>query len=205
MVMRRVIITLCALLGVASLSAQTTPQEWLSALNTTLGVRYGFGISVVVGTGDEQTTLHGTLKVEGDAFYLMLGAMEVYSDGKLRYEINNERKEVTEDRVNLKSHDILTNPTRAFTFLDDEFTMSMRQAQDANTKFIDLTPHEDIGLSNITLALRRSGGGTLPEAISYYYDGDVVMITMQPLDATSWKLPRWNKASYAAYDIVSFL
>ena len=191
--------------GVMSLSAQTTPQEWIAALNKSLGERYGFGVTVVVGTGDDATKLHGTIKVEGDAYYLMLGTMEVYSDGKLRYEINNERKEVSEDRVDLKSHDLLTNPTRAFTFLDAEFKMAMRSAHDANTKYIDLTPREDIGITTITLALKRNGAKVVPEVVSYYYDGDVVTITMQPIDATSWKLPRWNKASYAAYDIVSFL
>ena len=203
--MRRFIITLVALFGVMSLSAQTTPQEWIISLNKSLGERYGFGVTVVVGTGDDTAKLHGTIKVEGDAYYLMLGTMEVYSDGKLRYEINNERKEVSEDRVDLKSHDLLTNPTRAFTFLDSEFKMAMRSAHDANTKYIDLTPREDIGITTITIALKRNGTRVMPEAVSYYYDGDVVTITMQLIDATSWKLPRWNKASYAAYDIVSFL
>ena len=81
----------------------------------------------------------------------------------------------------------------------------MRSAHDANTKFIDLTPREDVGLSSITIALKRSGSGVLPEAVSYYYDGDVIMIYMHAMESASWKLPRWNKASYAAYDIVSFL
>lgn len=191
--------------GAMSLSAQTTPQEWITALNKSLGSRYALGVTVVVGTGAESTTLYGSIKVDGDAYYLMLGNMEVYSDGKLRYEINNERKEVTEDRVNLDSHDLLTNPTRAFTFLDSEFQMAMRAASDANTKYIDLTPREDIGITTITLALKRSGSSVVPQTISYFYDGDVVTISMQPLAATSWTLPRWNKASYAAYDIVSFL
>ena len=203
--MRRFIITLVAMFGAMSLSAQTTPQEWITALNKSLGSRYALGVTVVVGTGAESTTLYGSIKVDGDAYYLMLGNMEVYSDGKLRYEINNERKEVTEDRVNLDSHDLLTNPTRAFTFLDSEFQMAMRAASDANTKYIDLTPREDIGITTITLALKRSGSSVVPQTISYFYDGDVVTISMQPLAATSWTLPRWNKASYVAYDIVSFL
>lgn len=170
-----------------------------------MGERYAFGLTVTVGADDEQQTLHGTLKVEGDAYYLMLGSMEVYSDGRLRYEINNERKEVTEDRVDLKSHDLLTNPTRAFTFVDSEFQMSMRTMADTSGRYIDLVPRDDIGMSSITLAVRRSGQRVMPEAISYFYDGDVVMIYLHPLDSSSWKLPRWNKSAYAAYDIVSFL
>lgn len=177
-------------------------EEWLAKLDNSLGERYAMHIAVTVA---KEAPISGYFMVEGDAYYISLGIMEVYSDGKLRYEINNERKEVSEDRVDLKSHDLLTNPTRAFSFLDSEFKMAMRSAHDANTKYIDLTPREDIGISTITLALKRSGARVMPEAVSYYYDGDVVTITMQPLDATSWKLPRWNKASYAAYDIVSFL
>lgn len=203
--MRRLILTLCALLGVVSLSAQSTPQQWIAEVNSSLGERYAFGLTVTVGADDEQQTLHGTLKVEGDAYYLMLGSMEVYSDGRLRYEINNERKEVTEDRVDLKSHDLLTNPTRAFTFVDSEFQMSMRTMADTSGRYIDLVPRDDIGMSSITLAVRRSGQRVMPEAISYFYDGDVVMIYLHPLDSSSWKLPRWNKSAYAAYDIVSFL
>ena len=149
--------------------------------------------------------MNGYFMVERDSYYIQLGSMEVYSDGKLRYEVNNTRKEVTEDRVNLDSRDLLTNPTRAFTFLDSEFQMAMRAASDANTKYIDLTPREDIGITTITLTLKRSGSNVVPQTISYFYDGDVVTISMQPLAATSWTLPRWNKASYAAYDIVSFL
>ena len=67
--MKRFIITLLTSLSVVSLSAQTTPEEWISALNKTLGERYAYGLTVVVGTGEEQNTLHGTLKVEGDAYY----------------------------------------------------------------------------------------------------------------------------------------
>jgi hypothetical protein len=203
--MRRFIITLLSLLSVVSLSAQTTPQEWVSALNTTLGQRYAYGITVQVGTGNEQNTLRGTLKVEGDAYYMMLGTMEVYSDGKLRYEINNERKEVTEDRVNLKSRDLLTNPTRAFSFVGEEFTMKMRTAMEQGSVYIDLVPRNDIGITTITLALKRNGSRVEPMAITYNYDGDVITILMHAMDSVKWSLPRWNKASYAAYDIVSFL
>ena len=199
--MKRFIILFVALCLPLALFAQQEGDAWLKDLDTTLGNK--FAMEVEVNVAEEPIT--GYFMVDGDGYYISLGIMEVYSDGKVRYEINNERKEVSEDRVDLKSHDLLTNPTRAFSFLDSEFKMAMRSAHDANTKYIDLTPREDIGITTITLALKRSGARVMPEAVSYYYDGDVVTITMQLIDATSWKLPRWNKASYAAYDIVSFL
>jgi VCBS repeat-containing protein len=39
--------------------------------------------------------INGYFMVDKDSYYIQLGTMEVYSDGKYRYEINNERKEVT--------------------------------------------------------------------------------------------------------------
>ena len=187
------------------LSAQTTPVEWIAALNKTLGQRYAYGITINATSADNTNTMHGAFKVDGDAFYLRVAQMEVYSDGKLRYEINNERKEVTEDRVNLKSHDLLANPTRAFMFLDKEFDMSLRPMSDANSVYVDLVPRADIGMSKITLALRRNGGRVEPQTISYFYDSDVVVINLHTMDSVAWTLPRWNKNNYKAYDMVSFL
>ena len=203
--MRRFVITLLALFGVMSLSAQTTPQEWISALNKTLGERYAFGITVTVGTGESSNKLHGTIKVEGDAYYLMLGTMEVYSDGKLRYEINNERKEVVEDRVNLEACDLLSNPTRAFSFVPQEFLSEVTSATNERIT-LRLTPKsEAMGIDAITLTLERSGSQVVPVAISYNYDGDAVAITLSHADVSDAKLPRWDKSAYRAYDIVSFL
>ena len=148
--MRQLIITLALALSTLCAANAQSAEEWLAKLDNSLGERYAMHIAVTVA---KEAPITGYFMVEGDAYYISLGIMEVYSDGKLRYEINNERKEVSEDRVDLKSHDLLTNPTRAFSFLDSEFKMAMRSAHDANTKYIDLTPREDIGITTITLAL----------------------------------------------------
>lgn len=200
--MRRVLlilaITLCALCG---LSAQTTSQEWISKLNTSMGSRYAWNISVT--SGGESFV--GYYMVDGDAYYLTLGVMEVYSDGKLRYEINNSRKEVTEDRVNLKSQDLLTNPTRAFSFVDKEYTITVK-SQSSVGAVLRLVPKDtSLGLSDVELTLQKSGGAVLPTMIVYNYDGDSVAIALTRLSVADKKLPHWNKESYRAYDIVSFL
>ena len=117
--MRKIVITLVAVLSALGVSAQSA-SEWLAKLDSSLGERYAMHITVSVDDPIEGTTdVSGYFMVEGDAYYITLGVMEVFSDGKLRYEINNERKEVTEDRVNLSSRDLLTNPTRAFEFVEE--------------------------------------------------------------------------------------
>ncbi|MBR2429601.1 MAG: hypothetical protein IKB15_06455 [Alistipes sp.] len=201
--MRHLFVTLMALCSVVTLSAQDMAREWVDRLNASLGSRYAFGITVEVGDGDE--ALYGTLQVEGDSYYMRLADMEVYSDGSLRYEINNARKEVTEDRVNLESRDLLTNPTRAFAFVDEEFDMALRFNQNDEVVGISLTPKDRaLGITNINLALLTSGDRVLPAQIEYDYDGDIVKITMTPIEG-EWTLPRWDEDAYRAYDIVSFL
>lgn len=200
--MRRVISLLFGvLLGCLNLSAQTTAQEWVAGLHASLGSRYAYNIAVTTADG----SISGYYMVEGDGYYLTLGVMEVYSDGKLRYEINNERKEVTEDRVNLKAVDLLTNPTRAFSFIDKEFTVTIAQRLTQGV-VLKLVPRDtSLGISHILLSLSSVPGGVVPTKIVYNYDGDSVDIALSALAVSDKTLPRWDSETYRAYDIVSFL
>lgn len=200
--MRRVLIIFALVLGcIYGVVAQTTASEWLTKLRSSLGSRYAWNISVVAG-GE---SLAGYYMVEGDAYYLTLGVMEVYSDGKLRYEINNARKEVTEDRVNLKAVDLLTNPTRAFSFIDKEYNIAVK-SQTASGVTLKLVPKDSsMGLSEISLELQQRGGAVLPKRIVYSYEGESISIALTQLSVADKKLPRWSKEAYRAYDIVSFL
>ena len=186
-------------------SAQQSPREWIDMLNRSLGASYG--VHVEVATDDSEEPVAGYYIVDGDSYYLQLGVMEVYSDAKLRYEINNERKEVTEDVVNLESVDLLTNPTRAFNFVDDEFDASIVE-QNAEGSTLRLVPKDELlGISDIRLVLRRDGTTVMPTDVSYDYDGYVVDIELHVVDTQDTSLPRWaeRKANYRAYDMVSFL
>ena len=202
MIMRRVISLFFAVaVGCLSLSAQTTAADWISALNRSLGSRYAWDISVAV----DGTMLSGYYMVEGDSYYMRLGVMEVYSDGKVRYEINNDRCEVTEDRVNLKAVDLLTNPTRAFSFVENEYDVTIAE-QSISGATLRLVPRDNaLGFSQINLTLSKSGGRVVPQKIVYSYDGDSVSIILLERNATGVGLPVWSKDKYSSYDIVSFL
>ena len=186
--------------------AQTTAREWLDRLDSSLGVRYAMQLYVALGeVRNVADQYSGYFIVDGDAYYMNLGVMEVYSDGKLRYEVNNERKEVTEDRVNLEAVDLLSNPTRAFDFVDEEYDVRVVSvAGDVAT--IELKPKSaDLGITAILLTLQREGRSVIPTLICYDYEGDEIRIELTMVDDASVTLPRWDAKSYSAYDIVSFL
>lgn len=185
----------------STLSAQTA-EEWLTGLDETLGKRYAMQISVAVG---EEEPLEGLFMVDGDDYYISLGIMEVYGAGELRYEINNERKEVTIDRVDLESFDLLTNPTNAFRFVDDEFRSELVTSDDKGATLC-LTPRDEaFGIDSIELRLSRSEDGVCPEVVAYDYGGDGVAIALDMLSWGERSVPKWDKQAYRAYDIVSFL
>lgn len=202
--MRKIISAFIALCWATTLSAQTSATEWIEQLEESLGGRFAYTLSVSV--GEESEPLVGRVMVDGDSYYMSLEAKEVYSDGKLRYEIDNQRKEVTEDRVDLTSHDILINPTRAFSFAPEEYSMKLRFSQNDELAIVVLTPLDDsFGVATIFIALTREVDRVCPTQIGYDYDGDSVIITLSEYEDDGWKMPKWSEANYKAYDIVSFL
>ena len=200
--MREILLIFMTSMMAFAASAQTTAEWWIEALNRSLGDRYGMNISVAMA---ESESLNGYFMVDGDSYYITLGVMEVYSDGKLRHEINNERKEVTIDNVDLSSVDLLTNPTHAFDFVGEEFAISVVESS-AEVCVLSLVPRDDaMGVTEIRLALRRDASRVLPVSISYDYDGEIVDMELCIVDVSDANLPRWSKDGYRAYDIVSFI
>jgi hypothetical protein len=200
--MRKIVILFVVLFSTLGVVRAQSAEEWLSKLDNSLGERYAMHIAVTVA---EEAPLNGYFMVEGDAYYISLGIMEVYSDGKLRYEINNERKEVVEDRVNLEACDLLSNPTRAFSFVPQEFSSEVTSATNERVTLRLMPKSDAMGIDSITLTLERRGSKVAPVAISYDYDGDAISIVLREADSAEVKLPRWDKYAYRAYDIVSFL
>ena len=186
----------CAL----NLSAQSSARQWIEGLNYTLDDRYALYMKVDA-YGEK---INGYFMVDKDSYYIQLGTMEVYSDGKYRYEINNERKEVTEDRVNLESRDLLSNPTRAFEFLESEFKATISE-NIHNGAILKLVPKQSSDIKAVYVSVVWKDNRIIPLAIKYDYDGEEVSIALVMADAQSAVLPRWDKNNYRTYDIVSFL
>lgn len=191
---------LVALMCAVNVSAQITARDWIEGLNYTLDERYALYMKVKA-YGEE---MNGYFMVDKDSYYIQLGIMEVYSDGELRYEVNNERKEVTEDRVNLDSRDLLTNPTRAFEFVEEEFTATISQTIH-NGVILKLVPKQSADITAVYVSVVWKDNRIIPLAIKYDYDGEEVTIGLVMADMSSAVLPRWRKSAYKTYDMVSFL
>lgn len=202
MIMRGLIISVVAMLSAVAAMAQDGAAWWVERLDATLGERYAMKIEVEM-MGEEP--IEGLFMVDGQDYYITIGIMEVYGDGSRRYEVNNERKEVTIDSVDLGSVDLLTNPTHAFDFVDEEFRSEL-VSYSATAGVLRLVPRDSaLGISEIEVAMRRDGERVVPTRVTYDYGGDSISIELTAVAWSERGLPRWDKNEYRAYDIVSFL
>ena len=98
--------------------------------------RYTVRFEVVA---DDYRTAGGYAVSDGN-YRLFLGDdAEVFSDGKVRYEVDHRRGEVTIADVNRSSRNILENPVRAFDFLDSEYAFTLEWERDGKAS-VRLTP-----------------------------------------------------------------
>ena len=131
--MKKFIAFIFTLLCAANVCAQSddSAKVLIGRLSEKIRAMENYEVEFNVKSGDQ--TIKGYYAVSGEKYYISIGDAEVYCDGSARYEVNPQNKEVTVDAVDTKSHNILTNPTRAFDFIDGEFTFATVGVADGAT------------------------------------------------------------------------
>lgn len=143
----------------------------------------------------------GEYGVEGDSYYIQMDNVEVYSDGKLRYEVDNKRKEVSIDMVDLQSRNILDNPTRCFDFAESEYEVELQSDRDEELTLYLQPIAEDMD-GEIFLTIDKKSGR--PKKIVYRLYDDEVEVAIDSIAASKSPIKRYNKNHYKGYDIIDF-
>lgn len=139
--------------------------------------------------------------VDGDAYYMNLGSAEIYSDGKTRYEVDHDRKEVNIDVVDLSSHNILDNPTRCFDFVGSDYNVESRAVATERVEF-SLTPRkrETEGFIRV-LANVKTGA---PLALQYELYDEVVMVDILSIGKSKEPVISYRASNFRGYEIIDF-
>ena len=143
----------------------------------------------------------GEYGVEGDSYYIQMDNVEVYSDGKLRYEVDNKRKEVSIDMVDLQSRNILDNPTRCFDFAESEYKVEL-QSDRSEELTLYLQPIAEDMDGEIFLTIDKKSGR--PKKIVYRLYDDEVEVAIDSIAASKSPIKKYNKNHYKGYDIIDF-
>lgn len=175
--------------------------ELLAGLSGGFRAMNGYAVAFTV-TADELLT-RGRYAVEGEGYYLTLGDAEVFSDGALRYEVDNRRREITVDRVDTSSRNILSNPVHAFDFLDSAYGSELLWERDGRAA-VALTPVAESGTAVGRITVTVSTASMRPLALTYDYDGERIDVTVERIDPLDGPLRRFDRADYAGYEFIDF-
>ena len=182
-------------------SADGRAAEILEKLAAGFRALGAYGVTFEV-SSDEYTT-RGRYAVEGENYYIAVGEAEVYCDGRIRYEIDNRRREVTIDDVDTSSRNLLSNPAHAFDFIGTQYAPSL--VSDANGWAVvrltptsaDASPAGEILVTVDTAAMR-------PESLRYDYDGEQVGIAVLGVAPLDTPLKAFSKGDYKGYEFIDF-
>lgn len=203
--MKRFIVFIFTLLSATNLWAQdSNAKALIGRLSDQVRSMENYEVEFMVKSGDQQ--IKGYYAVSGEKYYISIGEAEVFCDGSARYEVNPQNKEVTVDAVDNKSHNILTNPTRAFDFIDGEFNFAM-VGTNAGVATVKLTSTaENAALGVIFVAIDTTTAH--PRSLTYDVDGDQIAVEIASFDEmvgmVDISMFTFDKNNYRGYEIVDF-
>ena len=203
--MKKVIAFIFTLLYIANTWAQDSDAKALiGRLSEQMRSMENYEVSFAVKSGDQK--IKGYYAVSGEKYYISIGDAEVFCDGGARYEVNAQNKEVTVDAVDTKSHNILTNPTRAFDFIDGEFNFTTVGTENGITTVKLTSTAENAALGVIFVAL--DAATTQPRSLAYDVDGAQIIIEIASIDELTGMVDismfTFDKNNYRGYEIVDF-
>ena len=203
--MKKVIVFIFTLLCTASAWAQSDDAKALiGRLSEQIRSMENYEVSFTVNSGDQK--IKGYYAVSGEKYYISIGDAEVFCDGGARYEVNPQNKEVTVDAVDTKSHNILTNPTCAFDFIDGEFAFEMVGVNTgvATVKLTSTAENAVLGAIFVVMDTATAQ----PRSLTYDIDGAQIAIEVASIDELTGMVDismfTFDKNNYRGYEIVDF-
>lgn len=146
----------------------------------------------------------GNYTVAGERYHLVLGDGEVFCDGEVRYEVDNHHREVTIDKVDKSSRNILNNPVRAFDFVGSEYVATL--VSEANGRaVIQLVPAKKNESVAVNILLTIDTETMRPLSLSYDYEGEKVVITVLSVAPVKKTIKNFDKSKYTEYELIDFL
>ncbi len=209
--MKKLIYILAALLvspaAILTARADAASDAVLAKVRTTLAAKKAYEVQFTV-SSDEFATISGMYVVNSTMYYMVLGENKIICDGKARYEIRSEEQEVIIDKFDPKDHSILSNPPRAFDYLDGTYTHKLSGKTAVNGKECDvvsLTPVDPAAMMPLKLYVERASG--LPVRLEYG-QGDVSFLVdiagIKDLAAADAALFRYDAKKYKDYEQIDF-
>ena len=197
--MRRVILSALALFVCVSAVADEQSKAALQRVAHYVEALGAYDAKFKVEAGDYKA--EGSYAVSGDNYYITLDEAEVYSDGKVRYEVDHNREEVNVDNVDLTSRNVLDNPTRCFDFVDSGYESDVFE-QNGSQQTIHLRSTDAAIEGDIYLTI--DAASACPQRLEYKLYDDIIVVDVISLEKRKTKINSFDKSKYKDYEIIDF-
>lgn len=191
---------LAVLAAAAPCRADERAAEWLRRLRAAVAGQESSRVDFGVNTSDGYSDSGYYVTAEG-GYYLSMGGVRVFCDGGVRYEVNDEGREVTVDRVDPSADNLLDDPVHAFDFVDGNYRAEL-VSEDAEEAVVRLTPRSEGGVDRIEVHVDARRG--LPRRIVYVAQGLSVEIDVRRFEPQAGGLPRFERSQFDGYEVIDF-
>ena len=197
--MRKLLILILSIFAAMTTMADERSQSVLRSVAEYVRVLGDYDAEFEVKAGVYNAT--GRYGVAGDSYHIKLDQAEVYSDGKVRYEVDHERKEVNIDVMDLSNRNILDNPTRCFDFVGADYASMVYE--EAGGEITLLLRANDASIEgDIYLTVAKNTGRPIKIVYALYEDRIEVDITSLTKRKTA--IAKYEASRYKGYEIVDF-
>lgn len=207
--LRKIIILAVCLTGVVAARADEKSAVILNRVASTLKGYVNYEV-LFTASATMMDDVVGSYTVSGDRFSITVAGQTHFSDGKSRYEIYEEQKEVVIDNADLTQRNIFTNPARAFEFAADDFESTYKGTKTVagqEADHVELVPLRGGYVAGTVITVYVSKASGLPVAVTYDYDGESIDISIDAvkrLQAANEPMFTFDAAKYGDYEIIDF-
>ena len=197
--MRRFITSICLLMLSWSAAAEEGVWQILQRVSDYMGSQKGYEVRFAIKAEGYNT--EGRYCVKGDSYYIEVADAEVYSDGKVRYEVDNLRHEINVDNMDSNSRNIMDNPTRCFDFVEEDYTAEIvKQSTDEVTLCLQAKDKSVEG--EIYLTVNPDSGA--PQRVEYLLYDDRMYVEVVAINRAAGNVKNFARSAYKDYEMIDF-
>jgi outer membrane lipoprotein-sorting protein len=161
-------------------------------------------------SADGMDDVEGHYLVSGDKYRIEVQGGEHISDGKVRYEISHDYREIVIDNADSGGNNLFANPARTFEFADDQFRSEWLRSETHLGKKCDVVKLQPVseayGFMSIMLYIDSASG--LPVSIKYDYGDDptitIAITAINKSDNIDSSTFAFRRADYPDYEVIDF-
>lgn len=201
---------LFALLLVATVGFAQSGEEVLGALSQRLGAMGSYCIDFELEMASATATSKGYCQVDGPLYVIAIegtgevGGMRQGFDGEKMWMLDGIAKEVAYDNHNPQSHSLFVNPTRAFDFSAELFSVVALEESQKGQWRVTLRPKAGVldGIDAVSLSVDQGSG--LPTRLSYNMAGAEITINILSLRAEKFTSADFEVVVPQGYEVIDF-